>query len=87
MNPCSSWSENSSGTLEGPTMDPIKRTKIKTNINQLRNVIPGGNGLDTVGLLTQTVEYVMLLEGRLRDLVQLEKFQILSKQTEIALDG
>ena len=54
---------------------------IESCVNQLRNVIPGGNGLDTVEVLTRTVQYVMCMEGRMRDLEKLKKNRILSKET------
>ena len=82
MKICSSSSEKSLGTLGGLIIDPIKRTMIESCVNQLRNVIPGGNGLDTVEVLTRTVQYVMCLEGRLRDLEKLKKIQISPKETE-----
>ncbi|MCO5582199.1 hypothetical protein L7F22_036089 [Adiantum nelumboides] len=48
--------------------DCSKRIKIKSNVQQLRNVIPGGNFLDTAGLLGRTIHYVKCLQNKQRGL-------------------
>ena len=66
MNDYSSSSE-SSGIFREP-LDPTKRVKIKANIRLLKNVIPGGNDLDTETVLSRAVQYVKCLEQRLQAL-------------------
>ncbi|KAI5076820.1 hypothetical protein GOP47_0008885 [Adiantum capillus-veneris] len=61
-------SSGSPHMLEGGLMDSSKRLKIKGNVQQLRNVIPGGNYLDTAGVLGRTIHYVKCLQSRLRGL-------------------
>ena len=58
---------SSSGTF-GESLDPTKRVKIKANIRLLKNVIPGGNDLDTETVLSRAVQYVKCLEQRLQAL-------------------
>ncbi|MCO5599245.1 hypothetical protein L7F22_053346 [Adiantum nelumboides] len=48
--------------------DCSKRIKMKSNVQQLRNVIPGGKFLDTAGLLGRTIHYVKCLQNKQRGL-------------------
>lgn len=61
-------SKQSSGTFGGGLVDSSKRIKIKNNLQQLKNVVPGGDCLDAAGVLGQTIQYVKCLQSRLRDL-------------------
>lgn len=61
-------SKQSSGTFGRGPVDSSKRIRLKNNVQQLRNVAPDGDCLDTAGVLGRTIHYVKCLQSRLRDL-------------------
>lgn len=80
-------SGKSSGTFgEGGLVDRVKKIKIKTNVQRLKNVIPGGDGLDSAGVLSRTIQYVKSLQNRLRDLEATRELSGM-KKTKLGLDG